>query len=58
MRKIMYCSECRNYTLKDKCIKCFSKTVRNAPVKYSLSDKYAGLRRKELKDELISKGLL
>jgi H/ACA ribonucleoprotein complex subunit 3 len=54
----MHCSECKTYTLKQKCPKCKNKTTRPKPPKYSPEDKYADYRRKAKKQELIKEGLL
>ena len=46
------CSSCQNYTLEDQCSKCAGKTVLPRPPKFSLTDKYAALRRKIKQQEL------
>lgn len=50
------CSSCGKYTLKEECA-CGGKIILPRPPKFSLEDKYADLKRKVKKEELIEKGL-
>jgi len=43
--------------MSEECPKCKNKTILPKPPKFSLEDKYAGYRRKVIKEELIQKGL-
>lgn len=54
---IHQCNSCRSYTLEKKCPSCGEKTASPKPPKFSLDDKYAELRRKVKKEELVKKGL-
>ncbi|MBU0459684.1 MAG: ribosome biogenesis protein [Nanoarchaeota archaeon] len=56
-KRIHKCNSCQEYTMKEECSKCKSKTVLPKPPKFSLNDKYAHLRRKVKKKELTEKGL-
>jgi H/ACA ribonucleoprotein complex subunit 3 len=57
MSKHIYkCISCGKYTTKEEC-SCGSKAILPRPPKFSLDDKYAGLKRKVKKEELIKKGL-
>ena len=53
---IRKCISCERYTLKEECA-CRGKTILLRPPKFSLEDKYADLKRKVKKEELIEKGL-
>ena len=58
MAKHIYkCSSCEKYTLEEKC-SCGGKAIFPRPPKFSLNDKYVGLRRKVRKEELEKKGLV
>jgi H/ACA ribonucleoprotein complex subunit 3 len=52
---ILYCENCKEYTLKQVCPRCGSRTVQRKPPKYSPEDKYADYRR-QAKEELESTG--
>ncbi len=58
MNHILYCQNCRNYTLKEQCPDCFSKTVVPRPAKYSPEDHYAAYRRKAKESQLMERGWL
>lgn len=58
MKKILYCENCKEYTLKEKCTKCNNQTIRKIPPKYSLQDKFASYRRQIKEKERKEKGLL
>ena len=53
---IHQCSSCARYTLEQWCSSCHTATVIPKPPKFSLDDKYAGLRREAKKKELMEKG--
>lgn len=42
---IMFCLQCRQYTLKEKCPRCMSVTHDPKPVKFSPEDRYGKYRR-------------
>ncbi|MCD4766742.1 MAG: RNA-protein complex protein Nop10 [Methanosarcinales archaeon] len=42
---IKYCTECANYTLKDKCPSCSGTTINPKPGRFSLEDRYGRYRR-------------
>ena len=50
----MYCSNCKSYTLDNKCNKCNEKTIDKKPMRFSPQDHY-GKYRRELK-KLEKKG--
>ncbi|MBT5342810.1 ribosome biogenesis protein [Candidatus Woesearchaeota archaeon] len=56
-KHIHKCISCNNYTLNEEC-KCGGKAIFPRPPKFSLDDKYAGLRRKVRKEALKKKGLV
>ncbi|MBT6774091.1 ribosome biogenesis protein [Candidatus Woesearchaeota archaeon] len=56
-KHIHKCISCNNYTLTEEC-KCGGKAILPRPPKFSLDDKYAGLRRKVRKEALQKKGLV
>ncbi|MBI2144842.1 ribosome biogenesis protein [Candidatus Woesearchaeota archaeon] len=58
MRQIMFCQECRSYTMKEACSKCGSRTVIPKPMRYSPDDHYASYRRKAKEPMLKQKGWL
>jgi len=43
--KILRCSNCHTYTLKEKCPKCSSKSISTIPAKFSPEDKQGRFRR-------------
>ncbi|MBI2146314.1 nucleolar RNA-binding Nop10p family protein [Candidatus Woesearchaeota archaeon] len=51
------CLSCNIYTMKKACPSCNGNTIIPRPPKFSLDDKYAGLRRKVKVEELQQKGL-
>lgn len=57
MKLIQKCLKCDNYTLKEICPKCQTKTISPKPPKFSPEDKYGEYRRKEKKIILKEKGL-
>ncbi|MDP7116194.1 MAG: nucleolar RNA-binding Nop10p family protein [Candidatus Woesearchaeota archaeon] len=57
MRHILRCRACGSYTMSEKC-KCSGKAGTSKPAKFSPEDRYGAYRRKVLKPELISRGLL
>jgi H/ACA ribonucleoprotein complex subunit 3 len=57
-RHIHKCSTCQFYTIEKKCSKCGGVTVLPRPPKFSLNDKYSGLRREVRKKELKKLGLI
>ncbi len=42
---IMFCAQCRRYTLKEKCPRCKSVTHDPKPLRYSPQDRYGKYRR-------------
>ncbi|MBT3298129.1 ribosome biogenesis protein [archaeon] len=58
MKHILFCSECKKYSMKEECPNCKNRTVLAKPPKYSSKDKYDGYRRKAKEQELKEKGLL
>lgn len=56
--KILFCPKCKEYTLREVCPLCNSKTANPVPPKYSVEDKYASYRRTGKKDDRIHKGLI
>ncbi|HLC71481.1 MAG TPA: RNA-protein complex protein Nop10 [Candidatus Nanoarchaeia archaeon] len=54
---IHHCSSCQKYTLQQVCPSCNTATVIPKPPKFSLDDKYAGLRREAKRKGLMEKGL-
>lgn len=58
MKKIKFCNECKEYTLKDTCLKCGNKAVQRTPPKFSPKDKYGVYRRIEKEKMLKNEGLL
>jgi H/ACA ribonucleoprotein complex subunit 3 len=58
MNHIMFCQQCRAYTLKEECPKCNLKTVIPRPAKYSPEDHYGAYRRKAKELKLKEKGWL
>lgn len=56
-KHIKKCLSDNTYTLEDKCPSCDGKTVLPRPPKFSLTDKYASLKRQVKKEELKKKGL-
>ena len=57
MKHLFKCG-CGNYSLAKICSKCGKETQQPKPPKFSLDDKYAGLRRKVRKEALKKKGLV
>ncbi|MBI4140331.1 ribosome biogenesis protein [Candidatus Woesearchaeota archaeon] len=57
MEHILYCQNCRKFTMNAVC-SCGSSAVTVRPVKYSPLDKYASYRRQAKEPELTMKGLL
>ena len=58
MNHIMFCQNCRAYTLKEECGSCHSKTVIPKPAKYGPQDPYASYRRKAKEEQLKARGWL
>lgn len=58
MKKIKFCNECKEYTLKDICSKCGNSAVQRTPPRFSPKDKYAKYRRVEKEKILKKEGLL
>ncbi len=58
MKEIMFCQNCKSYTLKSECGQCSSKTVIPKPARYSPDDHYAAYRRKAKESSLKEKGWL
>lgn len=56
--QIRFCDKCRNYTLRDNCLICKSKTKNPIPQKYSVEDKYAKYRRTAKYEDRKAKGLV
>lgn len=56
MRHIMFCGECKEYTMKEE--HCGKKTLTKKPPKYSPDDKYARYRREAKEQGLKEKGLI
>lgn len=44
-KEILFCNNCKNYTLKKLCPKCGKKTISPKPAKYSPVDKFGKYRR-------------
>ncbi len=57
MEHIHKCPACQTYTLEKSCPACHQETFIPRPPKFSLEDKYAGLRREAKLEELKKKGL-
>lgn len=53
---IHQCTSCQHYTLEEKCPVCDTATILPKPPKFSLDDKYAGLRREVKQKEWREKG--
>lgn len=53
-KSILYCKQCKEYTLQEKCPHCGERTFPNKPPKYSPEDKYASYRR-QAKEEMKEK---
>ncbi|MFA6461117.1 MAG: nucleolar RNA-binding Nop10p family protein [Candidatus Woesearchaeota archaeon] len=51
-----HCKNCDRYTLNESCPSCHTLTEIPRPPKFSLEDKYAGMRRELKKPEFIQKG--
>lgn len=51
MAKILFCKNCKEYTMQKICPKCGSDTVKPEPAKYSPKDKYGEYRRRYKKLE-------
>jgi H/ACA ribonucleoprotein complex subunit 3 len=45
-KSILFCSDCKEYTMEQICPRCEKKTIFPKPPKYSPEDKYAEYRRK------------
>ena len=58
MNHIMFCQNCRNYTIIEQCSRCSSKTVIPKPAKYGPEDPYASYRRQAKEAQLKSRGWL
>ncbi len=58
MKRILKCTKCKGYTLKEKCPKCSEKTITVAPPKYSPEDKYGQYRRQIKLPQYKEQGLL
>ena len=56
-KHIHKCTSCQAYTLEKKCSKCGKEAILPRPPKFSLDDKYAGLRREVRKEEFIKRRL-
>ena len=56
MSKILFCEDCKRYTLKKECSSCGSATVTSEPAKYSPTDKYGAYRRKYKKEKELTQG--
>jgi H/ACA ribonucleoprotein complex subunit 3 len=48
MSKILYCENCKDYTLDEKCHRCNNKSISKNPPRFSPQD-YYGKYRRELK---------
>ena len=55
MAQMLYCKECKTYTLDKICNKCKQKTIINKPARFSPQDRLGDYRRKLKK--LDKKGL-
>ncbi len=55
MVHIYKCLKCNEYTLREVCKKCKSKTVKATPARYSPEDRYSKYRR-ELRVKKTEKG--
>ena len=51
------CLSCQTYTMEKACPSCRRDTIIPRPPKFSLDDKYVGLRRKVKVEELKQRGL-
>ncbi len=56
-KHIMYCSQCKSYTMKQVCV-CGAKTLSKIPPKYSPEDKYGRYRREVKETERKKEGLV
>ena len=50
-KSILYCENCNEYTLQEKCPVCGSRTVQRKPPKYSPEDKYGSYRRQAKEEQ-------
>ena len=46
MSYLLYCKNCKEYTLDGICVKCKEKTASKNPPRFSPHDRYGGYRRK------------
>ncbi len=57
MKRIRYCSDCKIYTLMEKCAKCGKDTIINSPTRYSRDELITKYRREIKRNTLKEKGL-
>lgn len=57
MKHILKCLDCGAYTLAEK-HSCGGTAINPKPAKFTLEDKYGGLRRKAKRDDWVEKGLV
>ena len=57
MKKLLKCSKCDAYTMKEK-HSCGGSAITPKPAKFTLEDKYGGLRRKAKRKEWEKAGLI
>lgn len=58
MNHILFCQNCKKYTIMGQCSSCNSKTVIPKPAKYGPEDPYAAYRRKAKEGQLRARGWL
>lgn len=58
MSHILFCQNCRSYTLKENCSSCGAKAVIPKPARYGPEDPYASYRRQAKEAQLKAKGWL
>jgi rRNA maturation protein Nop10 len=57
-KHILFCENCKIYTMQPKCKVCDSRTLTTKPPKFSPDDKYQDLKRGVKQEEYKSRGLL
>lgn len=51
--EILYCPDCKIYTLEKNCPKCKRDTIKNIPPKFTFEDKGRKYRVEELKQSIL-----
>jgi H/ACA ribonucleoprotein complex subunit 3 len=57
-RHILFCKNCKEYTMEESCPICGNKSIPPQPAKYSPDDKYAELKREAKTEDYRNKGFL